>query len=213
MKRKLVLGLGGAVLAGILGLAAFFYFTVFQPARSVMGDLDQMARLKSMNDGVWNRDAYIAPPDGHLTADQIGRFARIQSAMRIGLGSTYSFLDERAARLKGLARTGEDGPRAGRLGIRDAILALRGLGPVLIRAKESQVNALNAEGFSVEEYRWVRRGVYGALGFSRDGVYLEDFPAGPETTSPRIPTDRDRELAAAYADSVETWFPFLVFGL
>jgi len=221
MKRTMILGCGGASLVTVLGLAAFFYFTVFRPAESVMADLDQMARLKALNDGVRKQDAFIAPPDGNLTEDQLARFSRVQSTVRMGLGTDYPTLDERADRLKGLATVEDGAKKPKRLGIRDAILAFRGLGPVLLRTKELQVNALNTEHFSVEEYRWVRRSFYRGLGFSRSGVYFEDFAAtlkqgkgmnfeDDEDSTPS--TDRNRELAAAYAESVQAWYPFLVFG-
>jgi hypothetical protein len=212
------------VAAGVacITLAFLLYFTVYRPARSVMGDLDQVSRLQAMNGGVTNQETFLTPVDDKLTAEQLSRFARVQSGIRIGLGTDYTLLEERAQRLKGLTATKEGELKARRLGVRDAIMAFRGLGPVLSRAKELQVNALNVEHFSVDEYRWVRENFYRSLGFSRTKVYFEDFAAQLKQGKPMaepseegLPPEPDanRDLSAAYSDSVRSWFPFLVFGL
>ena len=124
--------------------------------------------------------------------------------------------------LKGLTATKDGELQARRLGVRDAITAFGGLGPVLRRAKEIQVNALNVERFSVDEYRWVRERVYRSLGFSRTNVYFEDFAAELKQRKPlEVPREEglppepehNKDLATAYSDSVRSWFPLLVFGL
>jgi hypothetical protein len=186
-----------------------------------MSDLDQASGLKGMNEGVRNRESFVKPIDGLLTADQLARFARVQSGIHVGLGSDYSVLEERAAKLRGVT-TNDGSVKPHRLGVREAIMAFRGIGPVMRRAKELQVNALNVDGFSVEEYRWVREHFYRSLGFSRTGAYFEDFAAQvkagkgmdipSEAGLPPEP-EHNKELATAYSDSVRAWFPLLVFGL
>jgi hypothetical protein len=219
MTRKRALGCMAAVLLVLVAASVFFYITVFRPAERVMADLDRMAELREMNARLADRSAFVPPRDGRLTPDALARFARVQSAMQAGLGSTYPFLAERARRLHGLL-PGEEGKiEAKRLGLREAILALEGLGPVLHRAKELQVSALNAEGFSLGEYRWVRETFYRGLGFSRVNVYFEEFAASlekagkpPDPPAVSRPLEANVELAAAYSDSAQAWFPFLVFG-
>src|SRR5262249_3863309 len=140
MRRKLLVGCSIAAGVSCIALGCLLYFTVYRPARSVLGDLDQLSKLRTMNDGVTNHEAFLTPLDGQLSSDQLSRFARVQSGIKVGLGSDYTLLEERAQRLKGLTATKEGELRARRLGVRDAILAFRGLGPVLSRAKELQVN-------------------------------------------------------------------------
>ena len=221
-RSRLWIGCAIAVVVACVGLGVFMYFGVYRPARSVMGDLDQASRLRAMNDSVENREPYLKPLNGELTADQLARFSRVQSGIHASLGSDYPLLEERAARLRGLTATQPGETKPQRLGVRDAILAFRGLGPVMLRAKEIQVNALNVERFSVEEYRWVREHFYRSLGFSRTGAYFEDFAAEvKEGKGMNIPSEeglppepeRNKELATAYSDSVRAWFPLLVFGL
>jgi len=220
-RSRLWVGCAIAALVGCIGFGFLVYFGVYRPAKSVMGDLDQAAKLKAMNAGVLNHQSFEKPLNGELTGDQLARFARVQSGIHVALGPDYPLLEERAARLRGLtAKDGEVKPE--RLGVRDAIMAFRGLGPVMQRAKELQVNALNVEGFSVEEYRWVREHFYRSLGFSRTGAYFEDFAAQvkagqgidipSEEGMPPEP-EHNKDLATAYSDSVRAWFPLLVFGL
>ena len=221
-RSRLWVGCAIATVVACVVLGVLMYFGVYRPARSVMGDLDQASRLRAMNDGVVNRETYLKPLNGELTADQVSRFTRVQSGIHAGLGTEYPLLEERAARLRGLtaAQPGEMKPQ--RLGVRDAILAFRGIGPVMVRAKEIQVNALNIERFSVEEYRWVREHFYRSLGFSRTGAYFEDFAAEVKAgKGMSVPSEEglppepehNKELARAYSDSVRAWFPLLVFGL
>ena len=222
MRRKLWLGCGIAALVACVALGLLLYFGVYRPASTVMGDLDQAAQLQSMNQGVMNRESFVLPVDGTVTPDQLARFSRVQTGIRAGLGTDYPLLEERAQKLKGLTATKDGELEARRLGVRDAITAFGGLGPVLRRAKEIQVNALNVERFSVAEYRWVREHFYRSLGFTRTNVYFEDFAAELKAQKPlEVPSedglpeepDRNKDLAAAYSDSVRSWFPLLVFGL
>jgi hypothetical protein len=220
-RSRLWVGCAIAALVGCIAFGLLLYFGVYRPARAVMGDLDQAARLKAMNAGVVNRESFLKPLNGDLTGDQLARFARVQSGIHVGLGPDYPLLEERAAKLRGVTTTdGNTDPH--RLGVREAIMAFRGIGPVMLRAKELQVNALNVEGFSVEEYRWVREHFYRSLGFSRTGAYFEDFAAQvkagkgmdvPSEAGLPPESEHNKDLATAYSDSVKSWFPLLVFGL
>jgi hypothetical protein len=221
-RSRLWVGCAIAAVMACVALGVLMYFGVYRPARSVMGDLDQASRLRAMNEGVMNHEPFVKPLNGELTADQLARFARVQSGIHAGLGTDYPLLEERAARLRGLTATGPGEMKPARLGVRDAILTFRGLGPVMQRAKEIQVNALNVERFSVEEYRWVREHFYRSLGFSRTGAYFEDFAAQVKAgKGMNIPSEEglppepehNKELTIAYSDSVRAWFPLLVFGL
>jgi hypothetical protein len=223
MKRKVLLAILGTFVLFMLVSVGVFYFYLLRPAQQVMGDLDQVAELQGMNDLVRNKSSFTPPSDGELTPADLERFARVQDAMAAGLGEAeLHLLRERAARLKGLVLSGDEmETRAPNM--RQALLAFEGLGPVLTRAKEAQVQALNREGLSAGEYRWVRERVYAGLGFSRPNAYLEDVaarlqrgdkePAGEPPAEPAPVPERNREVTAPYSSSADEWFPFLVFGL
>jgi hypothetical protein len=223
MKRKVLLAILGTFVLFMLVSVGVFYFYLLRPAQQVLGDLDQVAELQGMNDLVRDKSPFTPPSNGELTPEDLARFARVQETMTASLGEAdLALLLERAARLKGLVLRGEEmETRAPNM--RQALLAFEGLGPALTRAKEAQIQGLNREGFSAEEYRWVRERVYAGLGFSRPNAYLEDVAARlqrgdkePEGEAPAEPApvpERNREVTAPYAPFSDDWFPFLVFGL
>lgn len=234
MKRHLLwaFALALVVLAGAVGTT--FYLTIYRPTKAVMGDLQQLSELRAMNEGIADSGGFQPPGDDLLTAEQVERFARVQASMASELGSDYGVLQDRAMTLEGLVREGKTGSGKENSGtdgdhlksrpvrVRAAILAFKGLGPVLKRAKDAQIRALNREGFSMAEYRWVRESVYRALGFSHVDRYFEDYAAGdvpnevPDTEAvpdhPEGP-EANRELVASVSNRADDWFPFLVFGL
>jgi len=237
MKSRLLWGfaLAFVVLIAVVGTA--FYVTVYRPTQAVMADLKQLADLRALNANLADTTAFTPPPGDLLTADQVERFARVQASMAAELGSDYPVLRERAMTLEGLVRdeprggTGDGGTaakpggtevRSHSVRVKDAILAFRGLGPVLRSAKEAQIHALNREGFSMGEYRWIRESVYRALGFSHVSRYFEDYAAmnKPEEVPKAAPVpdlpegpSANRDLVAPVGSRAEDWFPFLVFGL
>lgn len=219
MQRKLLFGcMGSAGLAGILLLVAFYFF-VFRPTEQVMADMAQITELKVQNEGLWDRSLFAPPVDELLLPEQLDRFARVQTAMKKGLGTDFPVLAKRAEKLHGIRATTDDSNRG--LTMREAVVLFKGLGPVLAQAKTTQVEAMNREGFSLSEYRWVRERLYGSLGFSRAGIYIEDFEE--EMKGEKVDRQADigregesgpnKDLVAPFSDAARGWFPFLVFGL
>jgi len=223
MNRKVVMAILGTFVLFMLVSVGVFYVYLLRPAQKVMGDLDQVAELQAMNDLIRNQSPFTPPPGDELTSGDVDRFARVQETMRASLGEAdLALLLERAARLKGLVLSGDE-METQAPNMRQALLAFEGLGPVLTRAKEAQIQGLNREGFSAAEYRWVREHVYAGLGFSHPNAYLEDVaarlqrgdkePAGDAPVEPVPVPERNREITAPYSSSADAWFPFLVFGL
>jgi hypothetical protein len=219
MQRNLIWGcLGSAGLVVIL-LLVVFYFFVYRPTEQVMADMAQISELKVQNELLDDQSLFAPPANERLLPRQLDRFARVQTAMKDGLGMDFAVLSERAEKLHGIRASADDSNRL--LTMREAVVLFKGLGPVLTLAKTIQVTAMNREGFSLSEYRWVRERLYGSLGFSRAGIYIEDFEEemkgekvdrrdgiGPEEES-----GANKDLAAPFSDTARDWFPFLVFGL
>ena len=221
MDRKFIWGCLGIVIAAALVLFVAFYIMVLRPTQEVMPDLEQIAALGELNDQIRETREFIPPANSEFTVEQLERFARVQDRMRDGLGDDYALLRERAELLHGL-QFDKGGTRAKALTIQKAILLFKNLGPVLTVAKESQIEGINQEQFSLVEYRWVRENLYRALEFSRVDVYLEDFEGFTaadsnldflETETESVESSPNLERAAPYGDSAKEWFPYLVFGL
>ncbi len=222
MNRRVAFGCLGVAALVLIIAGLFFYLNVFRPTRAVMGDLHQIGELNRMNAGITDQASFIPPEDGQLTEDQVRRFVAVQDTMIAALGSAYDSLGVKADRFLALKRANADSTR--KVGFADVMRIFKGLGPLMSRAKEAQVRGLNAEDFSLGEYRWVRETVYHALGRTQVTLYLEDFArnfdqAGrimaPEETGGPAPavTTQDRELVQPYASQSEAWKPFLVLGL
>jgi hypothetical protein len=219
MNRNVVLGCLGVAVVVILVAGTLFYLNVIRPTRAIMPDLQQLGELQAMNAEIESKEPFTPTDDQSLTSNELDRFVHVQTDMKDSLGADFAPLDAKAHRVRSL----EEGDKKVRVGLRDAIRSFQGLGPLMIRAKHAQVAALNDEGFSYGEYRWVRERFYRALGYKDVGLYLEDFarnlgkgkmpapPAAADTIGVIPPGDR--EMVSAYADSVKAWYPFLVFGL
>jgi hypothetical protein len=221
MTRQVKYGCLTAALAVFVLVGVWVYVGIVRPAQAVLDDLDLVATLAPMNEGIVNQDPFVPPPGNELTEEALQRFSRIQETMQTGLGEAdFALLNERSRTLMGMFDgDGEDKLRD--VSLKTAVMALDGLGPVLVRAKGLQIAGINQEGLSLAEYRWTRERFYRALGFSRANIYFEDFAAAmkagkntappPEDTAP--PPERNRDLAALYSDSVDGWHAFMIFGL
>jgi hypothetical protein len=86
----------------------------------------------------------------------------VQRTVRERLGARMKALDTKYDALS--ERNG------GQASISDGLDALKDLGGLIVEAKKIQVEALNAQGFSLAEYGWTRTVVYQAAGvpFSMD---------------------------------------------
>ena len=106
---------------------------------------------------VRNRTAFVPPASDELTERQIETLVKIQGDVRRRLGERVAAFE---AKYKTLAQKEN-------ASIGDAPALLRAYGDLAatwIDAKRSQVEALNAAGLSLDEYRWIRDQAYRALG-------------------------------------------------
>lgn len=156
MIKKIAIGCGLALLltglaAGILGYYAY---------RQVSGTITQFAVLAEapeLEKSVRNREVYVPPDTEELTDAQIEKLVRVQADIRKRLGDRMAAFE---AQYKTLLEKKEasitDGPTI--------VQAYADLATVWIDAKRGQVEALNATGLSLDEYRWIRDQSYRALG-------------------------------------------------
>lgn len=154
--------LGGCLLAAVvLAVAggAALWFLVLKPAAQVadraldgaregiaqVADLGRTAaRMRELEAGVL-ATSYAVPADGRLVASQVERFLAVQAAVAAALGPAVSTSDAPPADAVGAVAEA-----AG------ALSALARLGETGVRAKQAQVDALNAQAMSLDEYRWIR---------------------------------------------------------
>lgn len=110
---------------------------------------------------VANRAAFSAPSDGQLDGERFDRFMQAHAQMRGVLEGRLQELDAKYEQQKQDLEA-----EGGQMGLAEIADAYGDLAALLIDAKRAQVEALNAQEFSLEEYRWTRNVVYQALGES-----------------------------------------------
>ena len=214
MKKTLFGCLGILVIGTIVSAVAGYYF-VYLPGRSFVAGLTQLQELPKLNARIRNTSPFTAPPDGVLTEAMVTRYVKAQQALHDTLGARLQALD---AKFEVLNR--EDRSETS---FSDGIAALRDLGSVILDAKRVQVDVLNAHGFSLAEYDWVRNSMYAASGvpMSLDfSHFIDQASKGQvsrrhdmaEAVTREVP-ERNRELVAPHEEMLEQNAALAFFGL
>jgi hypothetical protein len=154
--KKLAIGCAVLLLIGFVGAAGTSYYA-YHKVTSAFKGFAELGTLPDLEKSVRKRGPYTPPPSGEPSPQQIDRLLQVQQAVRTRLGVRAEEIERRYHKL--LAKdsaTVVDAP--------ELISAYRDLAVAYVDAKRAQVDALNGAGLSLEEYRWTRSQVYGALG-------------------------------------------------
>ena len=219
--KKLVIGCLAILVLAVVLLAAGSYFLYraaspyIEDAQSYLRGLSQLGELEK---NIANRTPYTPPTSGELTEAQVQRYARVQDHVRSTLGQRMREFEDKYKHLSDNANNRQPS-------FTEMMSGLRDLANVFMEARRYQVDALNKEGFSQQEYSWVRLRMFEAAGVEvanmidltqveravREGTGLEDFnaPKMPQTDVP----ERNRELVKPYLKQFDEWLPLAFFGL
>jgi hypothetical protein len=161
--------IGCLVMLGVLGLCAVLatYFFVVRPARVVGAQLQEAAEafreIRTLEEEVENTAPFEPGEEEELSASQLERFVAVQDAVSSSARADFDALEAKYRELKALGDGGVSkalaNPRALAMVVDDFVTALG-------NAKRVQVDALNAQEFSISEYRWTQREALAALGVS-----------------------------------------------
>jgi hypothetical protein len=208
--RKLAIGCGVVFVVLFLAGAGVAWWFIGRPAASVVGAVRDVQRIESIREGVRDTSRYQPPADGVLGGGQVERYLDVQRAMRARLEERVETLRARYEEIDQPGRT----PNPAELA--QAWADTTGL---LVEATEAQVDALNAQDFSLAEYRWVRRQVLLAAGFPAPGYDVIDLagdgPAPDEAIVPgasEVP-EANVQLVEPHVEELEQTLPFAWFGL
>lgn len=214
-KRKTNPALVGCLVAlavFVLAVGGAAYYFLGRPALAVFNATRDIGRIQQLDSRVSNRASFTPPSDGLLSQQQVDRYLSISRQVVSGLESGVAVLDERYREVS----AGSSGTPSF-AGFQQAASAWADLLKLVVRAKETQVNALNASGFSLAEYRWVRSQVLGAAGvsfFEVDLTTLLEQAGNPEVRRPTATVPQANvELVAPHVDELERLVPLAVFGL
>ncbi len=218
MGKKIIFGcLGVGLLVLIVG-GYLFYSMVWKP---ITGSLDTLKEIHETNEQIVDRTPYHPPPTGELTQNQVERFVAVQTDIRQGLEARFAEFEKKYEELN-------DDLKERDPSFREIMNILGDIAKLYADAKQIQVDALNREGFSLEEYRFVQSSFYQALNVelfaynldmiakaASEGVVdleLEEYEDQKKYQRDEVP-EKNRELVAPYADSADAWITFAWWGL
>ncbi len=225
MKKVLIGCLLATLLLGVLaGVALYvawgFVSPVIRTVTDVTEGVTKLGGVADIEQDLTTTTPFIAPESGALSAAQVERFVRVQRQVRLALGTRAESF---AAKYRELSGTQPDGtPRVPSLP--QLLSGVGDLSNVYLDAWRAQVQAMNADKFSREEFSWVRARVYQAAGLdavrydARDleqvieamtrGVKIE----APDVRLPDAPPG-NRALVKPHVEELTAWLPMAVFGL
>lgn len=157
--KKLAIGCGIVAVVLLIGAAVATYVVV-NKVRDTVAEFTSLGEIPAIERRVTNQAVYTPPETGELTGAQVTRFVQVQQQVRSVLGARFDEFNTKYAALS--KRMNRDEGTA--LDAPAVINAYRDLARTYVDAKKAQVDALNAAGFSLDEYRWVRGQAYAAIG-------------------------------------------------
>jgi len=174
---------------------------------AVQGVAKLAPQFEELNDSIENRGAYTPPADDVLTEEAFQRFLASQRQIR---GDLEGRLEELQSKYEALDK--EIDERGGQAGIGDMMGAYGDLAGLLVDAKRAQVEAINDQNFSLQEYNWVRDQVYRAIG---ESVAVAAISANPNASSEFQATvpEATREMVEPYREELMESYVLAWWGL
>ena len=200
------------------------YTLLVRPIQSGLSSLDDIHRA---NERIENQEPYEPPEEGALSPGQVERFAATQRIMHQRLQEKLATMQEKYEELSEEWKTREPS-------VREAMGAWGDVIKLYADAKAIQVDALNAEGFSLAEYEFVRSSFFRTMGVDvlpyriddiakqvseresmmdlRDFQDFEQFQRDlPEMSEEAL--EKNRELVGEYSEEMQDWLFFAWWGL
>ena len=185
-----------------------------------MSSVSVLEDISEANKQIRNKSSYSPPSNKEITPGQVDRFVQVQKSIRENLENRFSEFQQKYEELAEQLDGRE--PR-----ISDLSGAYSDLIQMYSDAKEFQVNALNDQGFSLEEYRYVQLSFYQALGVELFSFDIDQIAAAASQGDFNIDMDEfrnlqsqmdevpqsNRELVSTYKDDADTWLIFGWWGL
>jgi hypothetical protein len=187
---------------------------LYNKGKGMVASLSQLQEIPKIEAQVQNKAAFAAPETGELTDDQVARYIAVQKTIKDRLGARVKDLD---AKYKALNSKNGGGSFS------DGIDALKDLGGLVLEAKKVQVDALNAQHFSLAEYDWTRKTVYHAAGVPLTANFedvIKKAQSGQTPTQESITQavtgdvpEKNKQLVAPHAQTLRDSAGLAFFGL
>lgn len=145
------------------GLLYVGYRNVRPYVEGVSDLVAQVRTLEALGDAVANSTPFTPPASGEFTDAQLTRFLAVQVEVQSQTGARWKAMSDRLLVWERDEHEGPDAPPGAKVAPSTDLLFSQ-LGQLLYDTRVTQVAALNAQTFSLDEYAWVRRQVYAAAG-------------------------------------------------
>ncbi len=210
--KKFIIGCLIVVVVLIVAVVGVVYFV----ARPYIASFRGLSELPAIEKQVTNTASFTAPATGELTEDLVGRFVKVQEAIQKSLGPTFDQLKTKYDAME-KARQAENRQAT----TMEGLTALKDLAGIIVQGKRAQVEALNANHFSLAEYNWVRGQVYAAAAIPLAQLDLSNIAAAAQQGADLVKAPpeigeipaRNKELVAPYAEKLKEWAALGFFGL
>ncbi len=205
------------------GLLYVGYRNVRPYVEGVSDLVAQVRTLEVLGDAVANRTPFTPPASGELTAGQLTRFLAVQAEVQTKTGARWAAMSDRLLIWERVEHEGSAPPPGTKVDPSTDLL-LSQLGQLLYDTRVTQVAALNAQQFSLDEYAWVRRQVYAAAGVQvadrlewtqmLDAIRRRAESTGitePEAIGVGVP-DVNRQLVSPHLETLKGGLPYAMLG-
>jgi hypothetical protein len=212
--KKLAIGCG-ILLVIAAAAGGFGAYWIYSQARQYVSSFAEFGKAAELDKQVTNQSSFTPPPGGELTPAQVERFISLQQRMRADLGARFEEMKLRYERLDSQRRAEDRAPT-----LSEGLAALKDLTGMVLDVKKVHVAALNEQGMSMDEYRWLRDQVYAAAGLpftsfhlsalveaaqSGDTAKMTDALTGnADTLSAEVPP-ANRALVAPHREQLKEW--------
>jgi hypothetical protein len=203
------------------GVVAFYAYRAVKPViDNASNYMDKAREVTRLGDAIKIKTHYEPPANGELTPTQVERFLAVQTRVRADLNGQWEQIEKKSAEIKAKADANrQDWTLA------EFTSVFTDIGSIYLAGRKSQVNALNIQRFSEEEYEWVRNRVYEAAGvqlasgldfsaieeLARDGARKSGSKL-PDISMPKVP-EANMRLVKPHAAKIKEWIPMAVLGL
>ena len=202
--KNFAIGCFAVLLIAAVAGGGIAYFKVIKPGMEMAGSFMKFGEeFEQLEKQVDNRRDFTPPSDRVVSEEQLQRFLAAQQQIETRMQGRFDELKNKYETLEQELKA--DNSKAG---IGDILGAYGDVGGLLLDGKRAQVEALNAQDFSLGEYAWVRDQVYRALGesvavasFGNSGVPTEYRGQVPQETVERVEPHREelmRSLVIAW---------------
>ncbi len=203
MKKFLIGCLAIFVLVGAVG-GFFAYKFVYRPAQQLIKSAEKFGQIADLEKQVQNVQDFITPEGNLLSQAQVNRFMQVQNQMRDNLKEKLDVLESKYKELEN---------KQDNLNIKQTLEGYGDLLKLILEAKKAQIAALNAQGFSLNEYKWVKEQVMAASGIPFKGIDWSNPEAEPKLLNLQNSPQANIDLVTPFKETLEKTLGLSFFGL